>query len=99
MRGQQDDARPPIGPDAVCAAWQRGAAHQLADAVQSSNGSNMFALHEVLILMDITTSVMDGMQAVHAIRTLLDRSAVPILSITANAFAADRDRRLAAGMN
>ncbi len=52
-----------------------------------------------LILMDMKMPVMDGMQTAAAIRQLADRSAVPILAMTANVFAEDRDRCLAAGMN
>ena len=53
------------------------------------------------ILMDIMMPVLDGYQAAQAIRALPrpDAKKVPILAMTANAFAEDRKRAMQAGMN
>ena len=53
------------------------------------------------VLMDMMMPVMDGITATHAIRALprSDLAAIPILAMTANAFAEDAKRCLDAGMN
>ena len=54
-----------------------------------------------MILMDVQMPKMDGYEATQAIRALDDKekAAIPIVAMTANAFAEDRERALAAGMN
>ena len=54
-----------------------------------------------LILMDIQMPVMNGYQATEEIRKLPERKKadIPIIAITANAFAEDKEKALEAGMN
>ncbi len=53
------------------------------------------------ILMDVQMPVMNGYDATRAIRALKreDAGEIPIIAMTANAFAEDEKEALAAGMN
>ncbi len=58
--------------------------------------------HYELILMDIQMPVLDGYSATREIRAIADRpdaAEVPIIALTANAFPADVNQTIAAGMN
>ncbi|KAB2924878.1 MAG: response regulator [Dechloromonas sp.] len=81
-----------------------GILEELAISVDSAgNGDEAVRLSEQadydLILMDIRMPGMDGLAATRLIRHRTGSRQVPIVALTANNFAADREECLAAGMN
>ena len=75
-------------------------------AVDGQNAVEMFANHPAntydLILMDIMMPNMDGYAATQAIRSMTlrpDALTIPIIAMTANAFAEDVQASMSAGMN
>jgi two-component system, cell cycle response regulator DivK len=50
-----------------------------------------------LILMDLSLPVMDGWEATRQIKACAETSHIPVIALTANAMAGDKDRALAAG--
>ena len=74
----------------------------VAEAEDAVEGLKLIERHKPdVILMDLMMPVMDGLTATQTIRKLerKDAATVPILAMTANAFADDAKRSRQAGMN
>lgn len=72
--------------------------YEVVIAVDGAEGVEMSVSKEPdLILMDMSLPVLDGWQATTQIKANPETQAIPVIAITANAMAGDREKCLAAG--
>jgi len=84
----------------VATLFLQDAGQQVETAEDGSAAVELVARNRYdLILMDVQLPRMDGLEATRRIRRTAHGADVPIVAMTANAFAEDRERCFAAGMN
>ena len=73
---------------------------EVSVAADGQQAVSLVSMHQYdAVLMDIQMPVMDGFEATQVIRQQLGLADLPIIAMTANALASDREACIAAGMN
>jgi CheY-like chemotaxis protein len=74
------------------------AGHTVIVATDGRQGVAMASSEQPeMILMDLSLPVLDGWQATRQIKAAPDTRHIPVIALTANAMAGDREKALAAG--
>ena len=74
------------------------AGHTVIVATDGAQGVAMASSERPdVILMDLSLPVLDGWQATREIKAAADTRHIPVIALTANAMAGDREKALAAG--
>src|ERR1700745_1137702 len=74
------------------------ARHTLVVATDGAQGVAMASSERPdVILMDLSLPLLDGWQATREIKAARDTRHIPVIALTANAMAGDREKALAAG--
>jgi CheY-like chemotaxis protein len=74
------------------------AGHTVVVATDGAQGVAMASSERPdMILMDLSLPVLDGWEATRRIKAALETKHIPVIALTANAMAGDREKALAAG--